>query len=105
MEDTYTRREEIKSILEDGKKITAFKLAEKFEVSVNTIKNDISFISKKMKIISELGCKGGYRYVGDRFYRLNEDEAEYVRTFMKEHESEAADDMFYEVLSKLKKKP
>lgn len=104
MEDTYTRRESICHILENGQKVTARELAGRFSVSVNTIKNDLSVLSKRMKIASVLGRNGGYRFVGESVYRIGETAAEYLRAYMDRHGAEAEDEMYYTVLSELKSK-
>lgn len=103
MKDTYSRRESIKELLKNGVKVTAKQMADRFGVSVNTIKNDISFISEHFPVTTELGRNGGYRFVGSRTAEINESEARALDALMRKHRGEMAEEIFYSILGKISK--
>lgn len=101
--DVHTRRMEILEILKNRNKVTAFELAKRFSVSVNTIKSDLSYLSQKFQIYSEYGCRGGYRFVGERTIEITEEEAELLANLLRAHQSEVDADRYFPLLGKLGK--
>ena len=72
----FCRRLLIRDLIISMGKISVTELAERFNVSKNTISRDISLLSGIVPITGKTGRKGGYFYTGDKILTLALPEAE-----------------------------
>lgn len=98
----YARRERIKQILMREGKASNASLAKRLGVSKNTIANDITALTPVFPVTTIYGRNGGYAYRGNGTVDLNARQTKYLYEYMRNHQAEAADDTFHEILNILK---
>ena len=104
--DTYARRRELEAELRSKGKIIPREQAAYYNVSENTIRNDIDAITPYICIQNRAGQYGGCFYCGERYVDIDRREGEIIRyalEYCRAHNCEIADDSFYELINKLEK--
>ncbi len=95
------RRKKIREyLIQKESVVSSRELAEKFEVSRNTVVKDIQSFSDDVNIVR--GKYGGYRFIGELTVEISEREAQALLPVINLHRNEFSEELYYSIYAKLK---